>query len=110
MEVEKGIETEKDGEGEGEREERRGQSEYGERGKKRNGRGKMGLGREKRQEGQRDRGGAKHPLSQQARPSWLLPGNCWMERRRNANIPPFWFNFKKEKLERGDGEVGIVLL
>jgi len=29
-----------------------------------------------------------------------------VEPGRNTNFSPFWFHFKKEKLERGDGEVG----
>jgi len=28
---------------------------------------------------------AKQPPLQQARPTWLLSGNCWAESRRNAN-------------------------
>jgi hypothetical protein len=37
-----------------------------------------------------------------------LPGKCKVEFRQSVNIPPFWFNFKKEKeIERGDGEAGV---
>lgn len=47
--------------------------------------------REKERSGReelRERGGAKQSLLKQTRPNWLLLGNRWAERRRNANNGP----------------------
>jgi hypothetical protein len=40
--------------------------------------------------------------------TWLLPGNCGVEARKNANIAPFCLIEKrKKKLERRDGEAEV---
>jgi hypothetical protein len=69
---------------------------------------RKGLGRDKSQTERSERARRRQTAPFIARQAYLLlQGNCWVEPRRNANILPFWFNFKKEKLERGDGEAGI---
>ena len=49
----------------------------------------MGKGRARageKQEIKSKGGGGKQPLLQWARPTWLLPGNCGVQLRANANI------------------------
>ena len=49
------------------------------RGKGEGKRGENGLRREKNQKGQREQKGVKKLSLLQARPTWLLHSNCWLE-------------------------------
>jgi len=76
-------------------------------GKGRGGKRGQGEKRFRKREGAervRDRGGGNSCFYSESG----LPGNCWTELRRNANILSFQFiKKKKEKLERADAEAGI---
>jgi hypothetical protein len=41
--------------------------------------------RQERSKRAREGGGGKQPLLEWVRPTWLLPGNCGLELRQNAN-------------------------
>lgn len=76
---------------------RKGQGKRGERG-----RGEKGVREREEAERVKEQEGQNSPFYNK-----LSPGTHWVELRRNANIPPFWFNLNTEKLERDVADVGI---